>query len=170
MLPTALLSVLLQTIELPNDTEIDLVFGVGSSAVGAFLSTLIVGAIMVAIAPSYLERMMRQVRDEPVSSFLYGLLWIVLVAVLVVVLVISILGILLVPTLVFVVSLVWAVGAAIGFLAIAERLVDRSDGWLKPLLVAAALSGGLTLTAIGGIVSFAVGAAGFGAILYDRWG
>jgi hypothetical protein len=170
MIPPALLSVILQTVELPNNTEIDLFFGVGSSAVGAFLSTLIVGAIMVALAPGYVERMMRQVRDEPVSSFLYGLLWVVLLVVLIVVLVITILGILLIPILAFVVSLVWAVGAVIGFLAIAERIVDRSDGWLKPLLVAAALSGLLTLTGIGGIISFAVGAAGFGAILYDRWG
>jgi uncharacterized protein YacL len=170
MLPPALVAVVLQTVELPNDTEIDLFFGVGSSAVGAFLSTLIVGAIMVALAPGYVERVMRRVRDDPLSSFVYGLLWVILVAVLVVALVISILGILLVPILFVVVSLVWSIGAAIAFLAIADRLVDRSDGWLKPLLVAAALAGGLTLTGIGGIVSFAVGAAGFGAILADRYG
>jgi uncharacterized protein YacL len=157
MLPPALVAVVLQTVELPNDTEIDLFFGVGSSAVGAFLSTLIVGAIMVALAPGYVERVMRRVRDDPLSSFVYGLLWVILVAVLVVALVISILGILLVPILFVVVSLVWSIGAAIAFLAIADRLVDRSDGWL-------------TLTGIGGIVSFAVGAAGFGAILADRYG
>ena len=170
MTPPAFLSILLQTVELPNNTEIDLFFGVGSGAAGAFLSTLIVGAIMVAVAPGYVERMMKQVRDEPVSSFIYGILWIILLAILIVALVISILGILLIPILAIVVSLVWAIGAAIGFLAIADRLVDRGDSWLKPLLVAAALAGGITVTGIGGILSFAIGAAGFVAILKDRWG
>jgi len=169
MLSTALPAVVLQAIEFPNGVEIDPVFGLGGSAAGAFVSTLVVGAIMVALAPGYVERMMDRVRSDPLSSFIYGLLWIVLTVVVVIALVISLIGILLVPILAVVVGLVWAVGAAIGFLAIADRLVDRSDGWLKPLLVAAALSGGLTLTAIGGIVSFAIGAAGFGAILSDRF-
>ncbi|WP_436930076.1 hypothetical protein [Halosimplex halobium] len=67
------------------------------------------------------------------------------------------------------VYLVWAVGAAVAFLAVAERLVDREgDDWLKPPLVAAALNGGLVLTDVGGILAFCVGAAGFGAVLEDR--
>ena len=49
-------------------------------------------------------------------------------------------------------------------------LVGREDGWLKPLVVAALINGGLTLTGIGGLVSFAVGAAGFGALLRDWQG
>ena len=162
-------AVVLQAVELPNGVEIDFVSGVGGSAVGAFVSTLVVGAIMVALAPGYVERMMDRVRADPIPSFIYGLFWIVLTVVVVIALVISLIGILLVPILAVVVGFVWAVGAAIGFLAIADRLVDRSDGWLKPLLVAAALSGGLTLTAIGGLLSFAIGAAGFGAILSDRF-
>ncbi|MFC7132859.1 MULTISPECIES: hypothetical protein [Salinibaculum] len=159
----------LQSVRVPT-TDVDLVFGLGSGAVGAFVSTLIVGAILVAIAPDYVERIMDAVREDPLTSFLYGLLAIVLVVVLIVALVITIVGILLVPILGLVVGLVWAVGAAIAFLAIADRLVDHRDGWFVPLLVAAAINGGLTLTGIGGLVSFAVGAAGFGAILSDRFG
>jgi hypothetical protein len=47
-------------------------------------------------------------------------------------------------------------------LAAGERLVGRGEGWLKPLLVAAAINGGL--------ISFAIGAAGFGAVLQDYFG
>ena len=162
-------ALVLQSVRVPA-TDVDLVFGLGSGAAGAFVSTLVVGAILVALAPDYVERMMDTVREDPLTSFLYGLLAMVLVVVLIVALVITIVGILLVPILGLVVGLLWAVGAAIAFLAIADRLVDRGDGWLKPLLVAAAISGALTLTGIGGILSFAVGAAGFGAILSDRFG
>jgi len=54
--------------------------------------------------------------------------------------------------------LVWAVG---------DRLVGHEDGWLKPLAVGAGVNGALALTAVGGVLSFAVGAAGFGAVLRD---
>jgi hypothetical protein len=61
----------------------------------------------------------------------------------------------------------WAVGSTVAFLAIADRLVDRGDDWLKPLLVAAAINGGLALTGVGGILALLVGIAGFGAVLRD---
>jgi len=60
---------------------------------------------------------------------------------------------------------VWIVGAVIASLAIADRLIGHEDGWLKPLLVAGAINGGLALTGVRGIVSFAVGAAGLGTVL-----
>jgi hypothetical protein len=66
--------------------------------------------------------------------------------------------------------LAWAVGASIAFLAVGDRLVGHEDGWTKPLLVGAAINGGLTLTGIGGIVTFGIGAAGFGAVLRDFLG
>jgi hypothetical protein len=47
-------------------------------------------------------------------------------------------------------------------------LVGRDRGWLAALLVGAGINGLLTLTGIGSIVSFGVGAVGFGAVLRDR--
>ncbi|WP_256493302.1 hypothetical protein [Natronococcus zhouii] len=41
---------------------------------------------------------------------------------------------------------------------------------MKPLLVATVINGGLALTGIGGIISFLVGAVGFGAVLRDYFG
>jgi hypothetical protein len=140
------------------------------SAVSAFLTTLLVGGIMVALAPAYTSARMADVRDDPIGTFVYGFASVVLLVLATVVLVVTLIGILLAVPLLLVAYLVWAVGSAIAFLAVAERLVGREDGWLTPLLLAAAFAGGLTLTGAGGLIAFGVGAAGFGAVLRDRYG
>ncbi|AQL44427.1 hypothetical protein BV210_01205 [Halorientalis sp. IM1011] len=149
------------------NVTVDPAAGVASSAVGAFVLTVVVGAIMVTIAPKYTESKMATLRDEPVDSFVYGVLTLVLAVILLVALVFSLIGIPVAVVSFFALLLVWGVGSAIAFLAIAERLLDADDGWLKPLLLAGALNGGLTLTGIGGLVAFCIGAAGFGAVLRD---
>lgn len=168
MIPTttgALAVALVQVDSIPDPGEFDVAVSLGSSAVGAFLSTLIVGAILVAFAPEYVERMMAAVTEDPIGTFVYGLVVLVFLILVAILLVITIIGILIAIPGIFVASLVWAVGASIGFLAIADRLVGHEDGWLPALVVAAGLNGGLALTGIGGIVSFCVGAAGFGAVM-----
>jgi len=153
------------------DVNVDLnpVANVVQGAIGSFLTTLVVGAILTAVAPEFLEDRMAAVVDDPVGSFVYGFLVLVFLALAVFVLVITILGILVAIPLILLAYAVWAVGATVAFLAIAERLVDREgDDWTAALLVAAALNGGLVLTGVGGILSFCIGAAGFGAVLEDR--
>jgi len=139
-------------------------------AIGAFLTTLVVGAILVAVAPDYTEGKMASLLDEPVSAFIYGFVSLIFFALVIFVLVVTIIGILVAVPLVLVVYVVWAVGAAIAFLAIADRVVGHDDGWVKPLVVGAGINGALTLTGLGGIVTFAIGAAGFGAVLRDYLG
>lgn len=146
--------------------DIDVELGLGGGAVGVFLTTLLVGALLMALAPGYTARMKRLVSEEPVDSFLYGLLAIVALILLSVLLVLTIVGILVVIPLVLGAYLLWAVGSSIAFLAIGERIVDDED-WKLPLFVGAAINGGLALTGIGGLVSFCIGAAGFGAVLRD---
>jgi hypothetical protein len=153
----------------PNvDVGVNPGVGVVGGAIGAFLTTLVVGGILVAVVPEYTERTMGIVLDEPVGAFLYGFLALLVVVVLTVLLAITIVGILLAIPLALVAYLVWAVGAAIAYLAIGDRLVGHDDGWVKPLLVGAGINGALALTGIGGIVAFGIGAAGFGAVLRDR--
>ncbi|MDS0295683.1 hypothetical protein [Halogeometricum luteum] len=163
---------LAQVAQVGTDVNVDVgpAFGVVGGAVGAFLTTLVVGAILVAVVPEYVERTMASVLDEPVESFLYGVLCLVAVAVVTVLLIFTLVGVLLAIPLGLVAYVVWAVGAAVAFLAIADRLVGRENGWTKPLLVAAGLNGALALTGVGGIVSFGIGAAGFGAVLRDWLG
>lgn len=137
------------------------------SAVGAFLTTLLVGAILVAFAEDYTIGKMATITEEPLGSFLYGLVTVVFFALVLIVLVLTIIGILVAIPLFILLYIAWAVGAAIAFLAVGDRLVGREDGWTKPLLVGAAVNGGLTLTGVGGILAFGVGAAGFGAVVRD---
>lgn len=141
--------------------------GLVGGAVSAFLTTLVVGAIMVAIVPAYTERMMAAVLEDPVGAFLYGIFSLVTLGLLILLLVVTIVGIFVAIPLGIVAYLMWAVGSVIGYLAIAERLVGRTDGWLKPLVVAAGINGALALTGIGSLVSLCVGAAGFGIVLRD---
>ena len=143
--------------------------GLAGSAVSAFLTTLIVGALLVTFAETYTERMMTAVGEDPVGSLVYGFISLFLLVVLVIILVITILGILLAIPLIILAVLVWAVGATIVFLAVADRFVSREDGWLKPLVLAALFNGVLALSGIGGVISFFAGALGFGAVLRDRF-
>ena len=140
------------------------------SAVGAFLTTLVVGAILVAVVPEYTEAKMATVLDGPVGSFLYGFVSLVFFALVIFVLFITIIGIIIALPLAVLLYLVWAVGASVAFLAIGDRLVGHENGWTKPLLVGAGINGALTLTGVGGILAFAIGAAGFGAVLRDYLG
>jgi hypothetical protein len=137
------------------------------SAVAAFLTTLAVGAVMIAILPDYTERLKTELLDEPVGSLVYGLASVVFLVLATIVLVITIIGVFVAIPLVIVAYLLWAVGSAIAYLAVGERLVGSDDGWLKPLAVGAAINGALTLSGIGFLIAFCVGAAGFGAVLRD---
>lgn len=150
--------------------SVDPVLGVVGSAIGAFLTTLLVGLLLRALAPDYLDDRMADVREDPVGTFLYGLVALVGVALLTVLLAITIVGIVVAIPLALVAYVVWAVGAAVAYLAIGDALVGHEDGWTKPLVVGAAIAGGLALTGVGGIIAFGVGAVGFGAVLQDYFG
>lgn len=153
-----------------TDPEINVGGSLVGSAIDAFLTTLLVGAIMVAVAPAFTERMMADVLAEPFGTFLYGIACLLALGLVSFLLAITVIGLLLAAPLLLVAYLVWAVGSAIGYLAIAKRLIGRGDGWLKPLLVGAGISGLLALTGIGGLLGLCIGAAGFGAVLRNTFG
>lgn len=150
--------------------EIHIAEGLGGGAVGVFVTTLVIGALLMAFAPAYTKRMRTTVFDQPLSSFLYGLFFLLALIILIVLLVITIIGIFVAIPLLILAYLVWAVGSTIAFLAVGYRLVNDPDDWKLPLLIGALLNAGLALTGVGGIISFVIGAIGFGTILHDRWG
>lgn len=136
-------------------------------AVTAFFSTLVVAGILVLVVPDYVERMMDEVVDDPLTNFLAGFLSFAVIIVGIVILAITIVGLLLAIPLGLLLWLLWAVGGAIAYLAIADRIVDRDGDWTVPVLLAAGISGVLALTGIGGLLSLVIGAVGFGAVLRD---
>ncbi|MFW6018609.1 MAG: hypothetical protein ACOCPX_07290 [Halapricum sp.] len=155
----------LQTFDTPDPGGIDIAFSLGSGAASTFLTTLLVGAILVALAPDYTEGKISEVRENPVGAFVYGLFALLALLVLSLILFITIVGVPVAVALLVAAIVLWAIGAAIAFLAIADSLVGHDDGWLVPLVLAAGINGGLALTGIGGLVSFVLGAIGFGTVL-----
>ena len=149
------------------DLGVDSTVGLVGSAFSAFLTTLVVGAILVAVVPEYTEERMAAVVDDPVGSLVYGLAVFLVVIVVMVVFAITIVGLLVALPLALLLYVVWALGSTIAYLAIADRLVGHDDGWTLPLLVAAGINGALVLSVVGGLVGFLVGAAGFGAVMAE---
>ncbi len=121
----------------------------------------------MVVAPELFERTSQGVETDSTGSFTYGIVCLLFVVLVTIVLVVTVVGILVAIPFVLLSYLAWAVGATVAFTTIALRLVARDDGWLKPLLVAATLNGLLTLSGVGGLVAFVVGATGFGAVLRD---
>jgi hypothetical protein len=155
-------------------TGVDVQIGAGQTlfggAVSALFTTLVVGAILIALFPDYTERTIEDIFTDPIGRFLYGIAVLLLLGVLIVLLVISIIGILVVIPLVLLAILVWAAGASLVLLAIADRLVGHEDGWIPALFVAAGINAALALSGVGAIVSIVLGALGFGTILSERSG
>jgi hypothetical protein len=147
------------------DIDISLGEGLFGGAFGAVLTTLTVGAVLLALFPEYTERSVETVLDDPLAEFLYGITVILGLVVFSVLLVISVVGILVVIPLLLAAILAWAVGATIVYLAIADRLVDHDRGWVRPLVVGALINGGLALTGVGSIIALCLGAIGFGAVI-----
>lgn len=140
--------------------------GLGSATFGV-LATLIVGGLLVSIAPSYTERTVAAVSEEPVECIAYGIFASLAALVIAVALVFTVVGILVALPLVLVLAVAGAVGSTVGFLAVADRLVGTDDGWGQALLVAAGINGVLAFTSVGGLVGLAIGAAGFGSVIRD---
>ena len=162
--PVAVVDVLLQ---INVDVDFNPAFGLAGGAVGAFLTTLVVGAILVALAPDYTTARMTAGVENPLGAFVYGILVFLFLALATFILAITLIGIIVALPLALLLYVLWALGSTIAFLAIADRLVGHEDGWTKPLVVAAAINGGLAFTGIGGILAFVVGAVGFGVVLAD---
>jgi len=148
-----------------DPSNVDVTTGLGGGAVGAFLTTLVVGALLLVLAPEWTRDRTRAVADDAIGSFVYGVLALLVLVVVVVLLFVTLLGIPVAILLGVVVALVWAVGAVVGYLAIADRLLGPGEDRAIALAVAALGNAVLTLTAVGALLSFCIGAAGFGAVL-----
>lgn len=164
--PTSVIvSTLLQAAPPFDPVGVDPAVGLGGGAVGTFVSTLIVGAILLVVAPAWTKARMRRVSQSPIGNFAYGFVVLVIAIVVIVLFAITLIGLVVAIPLAFLLYLAWIVGAVIAYLAIADRFVDVDDDWVVALVVAAALNGVLTLTGIGALLSFCIGAAGFGTLL-----
>jgi hypothetical protein len=96
-----------------DPSGIDVSVTLGGTATGSFLTTLLVGAIMVALAPAYTEQMVGVVRDDIVGSFAYGIAALLVISLVAILLAGTVLGLLFVVPLLVLAYVVWAVGARV---------------------------------------------------------
>lgn len=130
-----------------------------------FLSTLIVGAIMLAFIPDYFDRLVGDIRSSPVSNFGWGFAALIGLVVLIFVLFITVIGILLLIPLLPVVLVVGLVGNALAYTAIYDGVLDNR--WAA-LAVGAVTVGVLNvIPVVGTLIAFVVGSIGLGAIIQD---
>lgn len=131
----------------------------------SFVFTLVVGGLLVGVAPDYLDRIVGQVHDEPGASILWGIGVLLLFIGLVFVLAITVIGIIVVIPLVIAFVMVSVVATTIGYVSLVDGLVDSR--WVA-VVAAAFLSAVVAAVPIlGDIVGFFVSAAGVGAMAID---
>lgn len=138
-----------------------------TSAVSAFVATLVVGGLLVAIAPDYTERTVARVHEEPGECIVYGVVASIGFLLVAIALIVTIVGILVAIPLLFVVAVVGLVGSVLAYLAVGERLVGNESGWGGPLVLGAVVNAVLAFTSIGGLIGLVISAAGFGAVIRD---
>lgn len=134
-------------------------------ALVGFVSTLILGALLLALAPEFVDRCVDRIHDEAGACFGWGVLVLLAFVVVSVLLAITVIGVVLVIPLALGFAVVGVVGNAIGYLALFDGVVESR----KAALVAGAVVAGATnlIPILGGLVGFVVGSLGVGAIVRD---
>lgn len=144
--------------------------GFWARAGGTFFGTLIVGGLLLALAPAFTERVIETVEENAGVSFLWGLGIFVAILVTVVVLVITLIGIIVAIPLMIVAAILYLIGSAIVFVAIGERLLEAADvetsRWGHLLVGAFIATVVAAMPIIGGLANFAINAVGVGAMAY----
>lgn len=131
-------------------------------AVAGFVLTLVVGGLLVGLAPRYVDRVVEQVREEPGASFLWGVGLLALFVGVVFLLAITVVGIVLVVPLTVAFVLLAFAGNALGYVAVFDGTADRPVA----LLFAAILAGiAAAVPVLGDFVGFVVTSLGIGSIV-----
>ncbi|KAB1188765.1 MULTISPECIES: hypothetical protein [Haloferax] len=145
-------------------------FGSTISAAGTFVGTLIIGALLIALAPDFTEKVIDTIEDEPIPSFLWGLGIFVAFIVAIILLVITLIGIIVAVPLVILMIFVSLFGGALVFIYVGERLLEAANvetsRWghlVAGAFVATVLA---AIPVIGGVTNFVVNTVGVGAIVY----
>lgn len=127
---------------------------------------LVVGALLIAGKPVYVNRVVRDVRDEPIGCFAWGIVTLVVFGALIFALLITVVGALVAIPLILVFAVLAAGGNVLAYLALLENTIGNR--WLSLLVATLAIVLVSLFGAIGSIVNFVVGSIGIGAMV-RRW-
>ena len=145
-------------------------FGSTISAAGTFLGTLILGALLLVLAPDFTENVIDTIEEKPGPSFLWGLGVFVAFIFVIIALFITLIGIFLAVPLVIVMIFVSLFGGAIVFIFVGERLLEAANvetsRWGHLGVGAFAATVLAAIPVVGGITNFVVNTVGVGALVY----
>ncbi|WP_248517559.1 hypothetical protein [Salinarchaeum laminariae] len=130
---------------------------------GGLIATLVVGAIMLAAAPNYVDSIVEDVRQEPVASFAWGIISLIVFVIAIILLALTIVGIILVIPLAFAFILLAIMGNVLAFIAVCDEFVDNR--WMALVVAAIAVAVLNVIPVVGGIISFVIGSVGMGAVI-----
>jgi hypothetical protein len=145
--------------------------GIPLQFVGSLLVYVVAGAIVVAVSPEYTERMAARVRDDAATSFISGLVALVVTIVAAFLLAITIIGLLVVIPGMLALVVVQIVGNTAALVALGSVTTERGRGSpFAALVIGALLLSAVSLVPIlGGIVRFVVQMVGLGAVVGSYW-
>lgn len=134
-------------------------------ALVGFVATLALGAMLLALAPGFVDRAVDRIHEETGPCFGWGVVMFVAFVSLSVTLAATLIGIVLVIPLAFGFVAVAFLGNALGYLALFDGVLDSRK---QALFAGAAVAGATNLIPVlGGLVGFVVGSLGVGAVVQD---
>lgn len=151
--------------ESPGTTDSDFTGLSTFFTLAEFISQLVVGAILLALLPGYVNRVSSTVRDEPGITFLKGLAALIAVPVLAVIAAFTIIGIPVALLTLFLYAATLWVATILGSYSIAEAVVGEDSKWISLLLGLVFYQALSFVPVVGGITQLLIAVAGFGAML-----
>jgi MFS family permease len=131
----------------------------------SFFGTLVVGALILALVPEFVDRIVDRIHDETGMCFGWGVLVLLVFLGAVLLLIVTIVGILVVIPLAIGFGILGAAGNALGYLALFAPHIESR--WAA-LVVGAAISGiAAMIPIVGGLLGFVVSSLGTGAIVRE---
>ncbi len=130
-------------------------------AIGSLLITLLVGGALVYVVPDFTERTTDRILENPLETFVYGLVITIIGVILAVLLAITIIGLLFVIPMIFAAIVI----GILGYLAAGRTI---SEEWTTVLLIAAlisAVTGGIPV--LGAIIGIILSSMGIGAVFLE---
>jgi len=149
--------------ELRPSLSIPIQFGI------TLLVNLLLGGVVLAVAPRYTRSMVADVREKPGASLVFGIVAVLAVLVATVLLAITVVGLLVVVPGLLVLTVVQLAASGIAILAVGSALVGTDPDGTALLVGSLVLSVVSLVPVLGPLVDSAVSLVGFGAIAADYW-
>jgi len=129
----------------------------------SFVATLVIGALLIALADDYVTEIAEYIENKPVASFAWGIGAMIGFVVVFILLAITVVGLIVAIPLLFVFIIAAIAGNVLAFIAVTEQFVD--ERWIALLVAAIATALLSAIPGVGSLVSFVIGSIGLGAVV-----